>query len=598
MDLVLGGRKVLRLVFVDSSLGSLTAGDGMQNPLEASGGQLAWLQSVICVSGSTVDTNHSCSRPAGEQAAVVSETPTYSYWAGETSDTLTDSTAVEQLLLANHVSLVVSGRLGANALFYTLAAGVHYPCPGGSYPTGPPAAISTCGPGAQAPGSPSPPASVGQLAQALQGAGVPIPADPTGTLSGSGTGLIPNVIAAGAGGKFGPVDNPQSGTASAGYWHGYTIIRLAADGNPAQTIVEQRPIFDWLGMTAIEHTLEPGQHLQLHGFGREPVGIDMPAQYDDINGPAITHRYDLLAADPQRPWLPLADPSSPAPDHYVPLDPSVATVDRETGLVQSGSGSHARVYAVAILSVGDQAASWPLVFEPSRGFASRKLVLPQLPALAPPAPLAPVHLAAAAAAPPAPPSSAPPTPPEVATPNLPQLPSLSPPPPVAAVTPPAPPSPPAPPPPPSQPTPLPLALQAKLSPVGINATVVPPSPPPVNPAPPSGSGARKEAKQRQAATAKSEEGAAQARESGVDLANARPGGSDAAQMTRRTEPHPFTAARAAGQPSAWARELLYGGSLTLAALILALGFTIVRPGPRRREPRVPAPAWNYLRRRL
>jgi hypothetical protein len=68
-------------------------------------------------------------------------------------------------------------------------------------------------------------------------------------------------------------------------------------------------------------------------------------------------------------------------------------------------------------------------------------------------------------------------------------------------------------------------------------------------------------------------------------------------MTRRTEPHPFTAARTPGQPSAWARELLYGGSLTLAALILALGFTLVRPGPRRREPHLPAPAWNRVRRR-
>jgi hypothetical protein len=71
-------------------------------------------------------------------------------------------------------------------------------------------------------------------------------------------------------------------------------------------------------------------------------------------------------------------------------------------------------------------------------------------------------------------------------------------------------------------------------------------------------------------------------------------------MTRRTPDgggrHAFTAVTGRHQPSAWSRDLLYGGGLAGAALILALGFTLVRPGPRRREPPVPAPAW--ARRRI
>jgi hypothetical protein len=414
--------------------------------------------------------------------------------------------------------------------------------------------------------------------------------------------LIPNVVAASAGGKFGPADSPQVGTAGQGYWHGYTIVRLAADGNPAQTIVEQRPIFDWIGLTAPEHTLQPGQHMHLNGFGREPVGLDAPIEYDEIDSPAITHRYDLVQADPQRPWLPLIDPASAAPNHYVPLDPSVATVDRQTGFVQTGSGSHPRVYAIAILSVGHQAASWPLVFEPSRGFVSRRPALPQLPTVTPPVPVTPAHVAAAATAPPPPPTNPPPTPPEVGTPSLPQLPSLTPPPPVAAITPPPPPPPPAPPPPPSQPTPLPLALQAKLSPVGINATVVPPSPPPVNPAPPSGSAARKEAKQRQAATAKSEEGgsdgASETQNLGGDLADG-PRGTSGAAMTRHgiDGPYAFSATRGTSQPSAWIRDLGYASGLGIAGLLLAVMVPTLRPGRRFREPRVPAPAWARRQRR-
>jgi hypothetical protein len=140
--------------------------------------------------------------------------------------------------------------------------------------------------------------------------------------------------------------------------------------------------------------------------------------------------------------------------------------------------------------------------------------------------------------------------------------------------------------------------------VGINATVVPPSPPPVNPAPPSGSAARKEAKQRQAATAKSEEGSAaeQTQQSGGDLADSRPSEMTRHQsaMTRRVPGRlapSITAVAHREQPSAWSRDVLYASGLGLAALVLALGFTIVGPTPRRRSPVAPAPAWSRTHRR-
>jgi hypothetical protein len=144
-----------------------------------------------------------------------------------------------------------------------------------------------------------------------------------------------------------------------------------------------------------------------------------------------------------------------------------------------------------------------------------------------------------------------------------------------------------------------------LSPVGINATVVPPSPPPVNPAPPSGSAARKEAKQRQAATAKSEEDASaghQTQQAGGDLAGDRNAPLAARRnemaMTRRdpTRIAPsFTAVTHHEQASAWSRDLLLGGGLASTALVLALGFSTVRPGSRRREPHLPAAEQARLR---
>jgi hypothetical protein len=594
IDVERGTTTVARLIFVDTSTGSLAGSDAGQNPVED---QTTWLQSVLG------------SAPAGAKLVVVSNDPTYTYNAAAgsgTNATESDGTTFETLLMRYHVDLVVSGRLGWNGLYYATAPGVHWPCPGGSYPDpaqGPPApGTLNC---QQAQGVPS----ADQLASALEDglpsppAQLPVPVDVGGTLLRRS---LPFVVASTAGGTFGP-SGTATGSGPDGFWHGYTIVHLRPDGS---VIVEQRPIFDWVGISGSSHDLQPGQHMQLNGFGREAVGDNEPIQYDQISSPAITHRFDLVQADPRAPYLPKTDVNG----EYVPLDPSVATINQQTGRVQTGSGSHARAYAIAILSVGEQAASYPIAFEPARSFVQPRSVLPQLPLESPPVPAPTAHLAAAAPTPPQPPSSAPPAPPEVGTPSLPQLPSLSPPPPVAAVSPPAPTPPPAPPPPPSQPAPLPLALQAKLSPIGINATVIPPSPPPVNPAPPSGSAARKEAKQRQAATAKSEEGgvpesASETSDLGGDSINA-PLGPHGSAMTRisglppnaatrrdRVKPAPSISALAQHrEPAAWSRDLLYGGSLMLAALVLALGFTIVRPAPGRRTPTIGAPAWSPGRR--
>jgi hypothetical protein len=62
------------------------------------------------------------------------------------------------------------------------------------------------------------------------------------------------------------------------------------------------------------------------------------------------------------------------------------------------------------------------------------------------------------------------------------------------------------------------------------------------------------------------------------------------------ERHAFSALTRPVQPSAWARDLEYGGACGLTALILALAFTTVRPTPCRRQPEAPAPAWAKTRK--
>jgi hypothetical protein len=554
---------------------------------------------MLCRPGEETAPAQKCTRAAGERAVVVSETPTYSYGPGAQSDTMTDATTFESLLLKYNVDLVVSGRLGWNARYWALAPGLHSPCPGGDYANAPGEDASRLCQGAANTGLPGSSTAANGLAAALHSLGAPAAPDPLGVSSQTGSAPLPFVVAASAGGRFGPAGGAADGTASQGYWHGYSVIRISADNPPGfAPIVEQRPVFDWISLIAPAHALKPGQRMQLKGTGREPVGTDTPIRYDDIQGPAITHRYDLLKADPAKPWLPLTDPSSPAPNHYVQLGgymtdgtcaDAVACVDQQSGKIQTGKGNHERVYAVAILSVGDKAASWPLVFEPRRSYVPtppRIISAPHIPPLQPPPIRVLANVASQLPPPPQPPAVAP----TVQALNFPPPPSLQPLPPVNAV-PINPPPPPVPPPPPGQAAPSGLNLNLNIA--GLNvpppSSPIPPPSPPIQPAPPGG--ARKEARQRQAAAAKSEEG------TGSERAGEAHGRIDAVDapnqsMTRLDQGRgglAFTALQDGHQASAWSRDVLvYGGGLTLAALVLALGFTTVRPKTRRREPAVPA----------
>jgi hypothetical protein len=584
VDVERDGKPLLRMVVVDTSLRTLSGAAAAQNPVEE---QLKWLRNTLS------------SRPAGERAVVVSETPSYSYGPGSASDTLTDSAAFEALIGAEHVDAVVSGRLGWNGLYYTstVAPGLHCPQPGGSYPGGA-CSATTPDQAAGASGQASQAASGAQtlVGQALSNGGVP-----AGAPTDQALGAYPTVVASSAGGKFGPADNPSSGTADQGFWHGYSVIRIEPDG---AVNVEQRPVLDWVGIKGAAHDLRPGQHVQLHGYGREPVGMDVPIRYDDINSPAITHRFDLVQADPQKPW----QPSTACPDQpngYCPLDPSVATIDPESGQVKAGKGAHPRIYALGILSVGDKAATWPIAFEPKKNFVPavpKSLIVPA--AILPGLRISPELATALPTSTPPPPPPPPPvsgTLPPPPPPPPPPAPPAPPPPPAATAAPPPSPAPPNAPPPPSIPQQEPLSLNVQLHDIGITPSPIPPSAPVVNPAPPSGSAARKEAKQRQAATAKSEEGGAdEAKTETGDLAQS-PMGPQGSAMSRHEHPSvrraptravpSLTALAHSGQPSAWPRDLLYGGGIGLAALVLAMGFAVMRPRPRRRTPQVPAPAW-------
>jgi hypothetical protein len=589
VDVKRGDDRLVRLVFVDNSQRSLQASDPGQDPAEP-GGQQAWLQQMTCTDATT-----GCTRTAKEQAVVVANAPSYSYGPGTQNAVATDAASFEQTLITNRVNLGVSGHIGWNGLYWALAAGVHDPCPGGHYPSGPPDLNgNVCGQTTDAPSvqQRKPPAAAGQLAESL-GTGVTPPALPT--TDSVFAGALPFVVASGAGGKL-------ASATGEGEWHGYTLVRLDKTGDPRQTIVEQRPVFDWIQITATERTLRPGQRLPLNGVGREPTSITEPPRFDPIDSPAITHRFDLLEADPDRPYLPRRDASG----DYVPISPSVATIDPQSGQVTAQRSAHSRAYAIAVLSVDDRTATYPMVFEPSRSFVPRTVRIVTPPALAPIRTLG--FTAQSLTAPTtSPPPAAPPVNTTVVVPTPPTLPSFSPPSTTQAPSPPPPPAPPAPP--ASQ---HPTAMNLSISPVGV---AVPPTTgvtaqptPPVNPSPPSG--ARREAKQRQAATAKSEEGgetgASQDAHGGSDLAQqdvgAHGAGMTRATIGRRHPPsgayHPFTAVRARAQPSAWVLGLEWGGGIGLMALALALGFATLRPTPRRRPHGrgvTPVPAW--VRRR-
>jgi hypothetical protein len=630
IDVFRGADAVARLVVADTSQRSLSAADAVQQPIEPEGGQAAWLDRMLCLRGgapgspgaasstSAVGTpgdGVDCTRETDQQAIVVFNTPTYSYGPGA-NETLADAAAVEAILLRNRTTVAVTGSLGWNGRYWATAPGLHEPCPGDPYPTEvPDREARACGRGA--PDAPAGVPGAREASDTLAALGAPDapPGPDLDSLTGdaTGEGILPFVVASSAGGKLADA----RGQASEGFWRGYTVVRLDRSGDPRRIVVEQRPIFDWILVTAQERTLRPGQRVTLRGIGREPAGPDGgqdgQAKIDRIDSPAITHRYDLVLADPEEPYLPLED----ANGDYVPLPAEIATVDRQTGFVRTGRGTRERTYAVAILSVDEKAATYPMVFEPRRSFAPQraKTLLPPLPRPArAPAAQPPLRIADAAPPPPAQPPATPGTPLTTQTlqppqpPEFPALPAAGtpPPPPAPALNPPPPPPPPPPAPPvlPASPPAQPLALNTKLTPVAIVPTVNPPAPPPVNPAPPAGSAARKEAKQRQAAVAKSEEGA-DAQDKGaqanVDLADGSPADPGTASATRRDRVKPgasFTALSTRQQPSAWARGALYGGGISLAALLLAMTWLIGRPRPRRTPPVVPAPAWARQRRNL
>jgi hypothetical protein len=530
-----------RLIVLDSSFGALSTSDPVQNPREPDG-QMQWLDRVSCIEGQKAG----CTRKQGEQAIVMTEAPTYSYGPGALTQTDANPTALEKTLLDNKVSVVVSGKLGWNGLYWTTSPGLHTPAPGGAYPSGPP-------PGAHGAGN-----------------------------------VLPFVIASSAGGKFNP--QAQNGaSASDGYWHGYTVIRLPADGDPAKTVVEQRPILDWVQLDGNSHLLRPGQKLILDGYGREPIGYSeagggqpsIVARVDQIDSPAITHRYDLVKADPDRPWQPLVDPTSDFENHYVPLDSdgecAIGCIDRQTGAVTAGGGQQERVFALAILSVGDEAASYPIVFEPRPSFRA-----------APPPPPIPLPPASTPPPAPAPPAPAPPfQPPTLATP-----PPLAP---LPAQTPPAPPVPLAPP--NSGVGQLDLFTSPPVLSVAPAVSLFPPSAPVINVAPPTPARPVEKAKKVAVQSSGSDSDAKEKGPSGqvADLADAPPSAHGSSSATRYE--NNFTAITHRDQASAWARDLQWGGGLTLMALVLAFGWITVRPKPRRRLPEVPAPAYSRQRRR-
>ena len=575
LDVKRGGAPVARLVVLDSSFKSLAASDPQQRPAEE---QIQWLVDVLCVKGRAADTPAAdCTREPGQRAIVLNNTPTYAYGtSGALTDTNTaEGSTLETLFLQHGVDVVVQGRLGWNALAYLRGVNGapinHFPEPGGAYPEEEPEPL---------PGGDKP---------------------------------LPMVIASTAGGKFGP-SGQDPGSAAQGFWRGYTVVRLEEGG---QVRVIQRPVFDWIGVRGDAHSLRPRQRMTIQGFGREPAGVDVPLRYDEISSAAITHCYDLLLADQAKPWEPLKaadasekqlagqgegcgnrssasgpvlqstdgpeDEAGPC-EPYVCLKADVGKIDDQSGMVRAGSGEQERTFAMAMLSVGGKAATWPLVFEPRPSFSQ-----PRVPPPPPPPP------------PPAPPPPANPPSTGISNLNLPAPPALPTLPLSAEMQPPAPP---IPPPPPGAASAAPLNLF--LSTPGINiapqSTVIPPPAPPIQPAPPGG--ARKEARQRQAAAQKSgSEAVSDEAESGRgapgggDLADgpASPGGVD---MTRYE--NNFTAAVHREQPSAWTRNLQWGGGMTLMALVLAFGWMTVRPTPRRRPPHVPAPAWSradYRRRR-
>jgi hypothetical protein len=133
--------------------------------------------------------------------------------------------------------------------------------------------------------------------------------------------------------------------------------------------------------------------------------------------------------------------------------------------------------------------------------------------------------------------------------------------------------------------------------VAPGVSLFPPSAPVINVAPPTP--ARPIEKARKIAVQSSGSGVDKEKGSpgqAADLADSPPSAHGTSSMTRN-DPNAFTAIAHHDQASAWARDLQWGGGLTIAALVLMFGWVTVRPTPRRRMPEVPAPAYSRQRRR-
>ena len=452
---------IARIVVADTSQGSLTASDPQGAPQEA-GGQAAWLQQVLCTGQNPGDTG--CTRKPDQKAIVLSNTPTYTYAPISPTETQTDAAAFESIMLKNKVSVVVSGRLGWNGEYWTRAPGVHYPAPGGN-----------------ATALPAP----------VQGA--------IDTATGANTnlqGALTTVVSSSAGGKFNAgAEQAGQATAANGFWRGYSVVHVAPDGS---VTVEQRPVLDWIGVRGDKRVLRAGQKTTIVGYGREPFGIDQSERFYDIpTTPAVTHCWDLVLADPGKPWMPLeakdatkeqlagaqgqgckarsfavvsagggpgTQETGDACAPYVCASSSVGSIDGQSGEVTAVGGVSSRTYALAILSVGAHVATYPLVFEPRPGF-NAELVPSSPPPLA----------ASSPPAPPPPPSSSggftlPPTP------ALPAIPPLASQPPLAPPAPPLPPN--------SSAANLTLFTSPPVLSVAPSVSLFPPSAPVINVAPP------------------------------------------------------------------------------------------------------------------
>lgn len=589
--------KLSRVIVVDTSLRSLAAADSQQNPPEPRG-QAAWLEEVLCFRDDPTADAAGCTRESHQEAIVLSNAPTYTYGPGAAelstghflspleadADTQLDGSAFEAILLRHRASVVVSGRIGWNGLYWTTAPGVHEPCPGEPYQTEVPEhGARVCGRAA---------------GDVNLDAVDDIPSEDP-----QGQGVLPFVISSSAGGKLA---DGGSGTADEGFWSGYAVVRLSESGNPHETIVEQRPVLDWIGISSPTHVLNAKERGRLTGYARETAGLGAPFRYVEMSSPAITHRFTLLTADPDEPWLPKLergletvseDGQAVTEDFegcgpYVCLDPKVGRIDDHTGDVQAGNGKYPDTFAIALLSVGDHSATWPLVFKRSPSFVvSAMRGLPTTPTVA--------ANSGSAPQPPQPPNPSQPNVPQASPPSIPVPPSLAP---LSTSHPsePQPPAPPAPPPPSEQPSPLSLSLAPPSITIATPTAVIQPPTPPVNPAPPGG--ARREARQRQAATQKSGADSAEG-QTDVDMA----GSSDTVPGSHGMTRHEFSRSRTqrAG-PSFSALDhsrdrapstLLYTGGVTLLALAAALGWSGIRPTPRRRPGEMPAPAQARISRR-